>query len=101
MIYTLGHTESYLEYYNECLKNDSKFLKLGKKEMYEGKPYPGGYAFKTLNEALQYLEDNKMFDYSVFGLNADWDKDTEHNESKLYNNLLNDSEIIILDKFNN
>jgi len=100
MIYTLGHTESYLEYYNECLKNDSKFLKLGKKEMYEGKPYPGGYAFKTLNEALQYLENQKMYDYTVFGLLADWIKDTE-NTGEIYNNLLFDSEIVILDKFNN
>lgn len=96
MIYTLGHTKSYLQYYCECLKNNSKFLKLGKQEI-DGKLYPGGYAFKNLEEALQFLKDNKMTEYSVFGLKADWSKDTENNESNVYNNLLYDSELIILD----
>jgi hypothetical protein len=96
MIYTLGHTESYLKYYNECKQNNSKFLKLGKKEDYNGKPYSGGYAFKTFESAEKYLKDNNMIEYSVFGLNADWEKDTEHNLDESFNSLLYDSEIIIL-----
>lgn len=38
-----------------------------------------------------------MIEYSVFGLNADWEKDTEYNVDEPFNSLLNDSEIILLE----
>jgi len=60
MIYTIGHTKSYLQGFKEHKNNPEKFRKLGRKDNFEGKYYPGGSVFKTYDDANKYLtEHNK------------------------------------------
>jgi len=87
MIYTVGYTENYLK----CFKEQGFLKKMGKNES-----YAGGSVWKTREEAEKYCEENCDKGYSVFGVIADWDKDTEPSSSKDYNNLLRDSELVIL-----
>ena len=70
---------------------------MGKRDNYNGSPYPGGSIFKTYDDAKNYLINHKLLEtYSVFGVLADWDKDTEPNSEKEYNNLLIDSQLVRL-----
>lgn len=94
MIYTIGHTESYLQYFKE--QDIPK--KLGRRENLNGEYYPGGSVFKTYEDALDYLQKRKLIDYSIFGVLADWNNDTEYDGKSLYNDLLYDSNLILLDK---
>lgn len=83
MLFTIGHTKSYLQYFEE----QTTPLKKGK----EG-DYPGGSVWKTKEEA-QY---NCPAEYSVFGVLADWDKDTEPSLEGTWNSLLISSELVKL-----
>jgi len=69
MIYTIGHTESYEKYFKE----QEVPRKLGK-----AKDYIGGSVWETFEEAKQ----NCPVNYSVYGVKADWKKDTEINYGK-------------------
>lgn len=90
MIYTIGSKQSYYKAREEF----EKVYKLGKRA--DG--YEGGYAFKTKEDAQSYIDafySNR--DFIVFPVVADWENDTELSENGLYNNLINDSEIIFED----
>ncbi len=100
VIYTLGHGKSYrhrIETYG------ADFRKVGRNEVhkYEHIPdnYPGGYAFLTEADALKRIEETIAEDghnhgLEVFGLIADWDKDTVKSEHGWWHALLNDSQIV-------
>jgi len=83
MIYTIGYTKSYLKYFEE---------QETPKKMGRTKDYPGGSVWKTKKEAQQNCKEG----YSVFGVLADWNKDTEPNENESFNNLLIDAELVQL-----
>lgn len=87
MIYTIGHTESYLRYFAE--QYPQPVQKLGKTN-----DYPGGSVWETYKEARA----NCPKDHSVFGVLADWEKDTEINESENYRNLIKTSDLAKLFK---
>lgn len=80
MIYTIGHKESYD---SGLLEHSNNFKKLGKTET-----YAGGIVFPSFSDAKQFLLDNEMHEYDVYGLVADWHKDTNDG------NLINTSQII-------
>jgi hypothetical protein len=69
---------------------------MGKRDNYNGKPYSGGSIFKTYQDADNYLTKNNLKTYSVFGVLANWDNDTEPNINKEYNNLLTDSQLVLI-----
>lgn len=85
MIYTIGHTKNYLQYFDEQGIPQKK----GKT-----KNYGGGSVWKTKEEAQQHCH----FDYSVFGVDADWDKDTESIKGVTWHALLTDKPLIKLDE---
>lgn len=94
MIYTIGHTESYLQHFNK----QSIPKKLGRKKNLNGEYYPGGSVFKTYIDAKKYLEREQLKDYSIFGVLANWDNDTEYDGVSPFNDLLYDSELILLEE---
>ncbi len=82
MIYTIGHKKSYEQYFEE----DALPKKKGKDVDYEG-----GSVFLTIEAATKYCPEN----YDIYGVDADWEKDTE-NIGEEYNALLVDSKLIKL-----
>jgi hypothetical protein len=88
MIYTIGHTESYTQYFKE----QGTPQKLGRTKNYNGEYYSGGSVWKTKEEA----EKNCPSGYSVYGVLADWEKDTEKNETENYHDLLVTSDLVQL-----
>ena len=75
VIYTIGHTESYELYFEEQEHPE----KLGRT-----KDYPGGSVWLTKEEAEKHCPEG----YSVYGVNADWDRDTERNLEENWHDLL-------------
>lgn len=96
MIYTVGHTKSYLKYFDEFKNSPEKFLKMGRRNNYQGKYYPGGCVFKTQNDAKNYLDKNNLNTYSIFGVLADWENDTEPDINEGYHSLLIDSQLVLI-----
>jgi hypothetical protein len=92
MIFTIGATKHYLKWHHKCQEDGVPFEKAGRSSDCEG-----GSVWQTREEAENYLIENNKSNFSVFGVDADWDLDTEPNENDSWNNLLVDSEIIILD----
>ncbi len=85
MIYTCGNTKSYEQYFKE-----EKYPKKKGKDLDGG--YVGGSVWKTRQEAQQHCPIN----YSVYGVDADWNNDTETIPNQTWNNLLIDALLIKL-----
>lgn len=83
MIFTIGHSSSYRKYF-------ASYGFLEKQGRCEG--YCGGSVWKTKKDAESHLSPG----YEVFGVDADWDKDTVSSENGDWNDLLVDSRIILL-----
>ncbi len=72
MIYTVGLIEEY-----EKRIDDGTAIKLGRGKDGFGKPYAGGWVWKTPEDARRYLfERNSLSSRRVYGVIADWDRDT-------------------------
>lgn len=84
MLYTIGHTKSYLQYFDEC----DKPMKKGKTSKYEG-----GSVWLTKEEAQRHCPNN----YSVFGVKCTINDTELHPKGKSYRCLLISSELV---KFN-
>jgi len=101
MIYTVGNREGYLR----LIFDMGTILKIGKcavedfvgdkKEFPDG--YPGGYALRTIKDGERLIKELNRPDFAVFGLNADWERDTEPAGDGWWHYLLRDAEIIVLD----
>lgn len=99
--FTIGHRESYLKGIKEQREKGENLLKLGK-----SKDYRGGYAFKKKGDAWAYIKSGKIEedfyksgrtvdrnDFSVFLMEADWEKDTYHIKGLEHNSLLKDCQV--------
>ena len=84
MIYTIGRTSAYEQSFIE----NPEVYKLGR-TVIDGKFYPGGSVWKTIRDAQSHCPEG----FSVYGVMADWDKDTEGNEENSWNDLLVDSRL--------
>jgi hypothetical protein len=83
MIYTIGHTESYERYFRE--QKQSK--KLGRT-----KDFCGGSVWKLVDEAKKFCPKG----YSVYGVKANWKKDTIKSKDGNWNDLLKTSNLVKL-----
>lgn len=103
MIFTIGNTDSYLK----ALADDPELKKIGKRDQLLPQfphGYPGGTVWRTQEEAQAYIDaalhrDHPDWDpakFSVFGLEADWERDTYTPEDGK-RSLLRDAKIIKLD----
>lgn len=92
MIYTIGHRENYWQAILESEKG--VILKTGRTD-----DYVGGYAFQTIADASKMIDSMPNGEYfAVFGLDADWDDDTELSRDGWWHNLINSVPIIVLDE---
>jgi hypothetical protein len=83
MIYTIGHTSSYEQYFLE--QHPEGPYKKGRDAT-----YPGGSVWLTFEEA----QNNCPIGYSVYGVEADWEKDTLISSKGIWHDLLKDSKLI-------
>jgi len=86
MIFTVGKISVYEPY----IRDDENPRKLGRDDT----DYIGGSVWKSFEEAHSYLEKSELIGiYRVYGVLADWDKDTEPSQSA-WNNLLVSSRLV-------
>ena len=112
MIYTIGHTANYRAAF-DANKAEGKPppTKVGKKDELEirqadgsitKEAYPGGSVWQTRDEAERWIrEEGVKLDppwtpdtFCAWGVDADWEKDTEPDPNASYHNLLKDSPLI-------
>ena len=85
MIYTIGNTESYMRLF----ATHDRPRKTGRND-----DYPGGSVWQTREEAQAHADSRPG--YSVFGVFADWDADTEPSAMGDWNDLLIDAKLVVL-----
>ena len=83
MIYTIGRTVAYKKNFRDLPIVE----KLGRTP-----DYAGGSVWKTPEEAQRYCPS----DYSVYGVEADWEKDTVPSKEGRWHDLLKTSKIVKL-----
>lgn len=93
MIYTVGHTVSYEQGLAEL---GPLFMKLGKRADHHGKPYGGGSVWRHETEAQAYLAANadSLSTYSVYGVIAEWEADTEQLSDEPFRRLVRDAQLV-------
>ncbi len=92
MIYTVGSKKAY---FRSLLKN-GKVTKTGRK-----RGYAGGCVFPTREDAQRHIDELELQgykDFMVFGLLADWQKDTQASSQHWWHDLLKDAEVVVLEK---
>lgn len=92
MIYTIGYKTNYEFHLHRAQFESGDFLKLGP---HGG--FSGGIVFKTSEEALEFLiKTGDLGPYDVYGVEADWDRDTipDENILKPYHRLQRDAKIV-------
>jgi len=103
MIFTIGNTDSYLK----ALAEDPELKKIGRRDSLPPRypdGYPGGTVWPTRDAAQAYIDEALQHEkpdwdpmkFSVFGLEADWEKDTYTPEDGK-RSLLRDAKIVKLD----
>jgi len=97
MIFTIGNRKNYLQFIMDYGVPE----KLGKQPPNERFPdgYPGGYAFLTMADAERRIQEAGYRDFAVFGLDADWQEDTEPSTDGWWHNLLVDADIVLLPSY--
>ena len=91
MIYTVGSKKAYLR----KLLKEGKVMKTGR-----CRGYAGGCAFRTREEAQRYLDELAIQgykDYMVFGMLADWERNTRASPDHWWHDLLKDAEVVVLE----
>ena len=64
----------------------------------DGRTYPGGFVFRTAEEARHFLESKGLAGtHMVMGVLADWDADTEEEAGTPYRRLVRDADAVKLD----
>ena len=92
MIYTVGSKRAYFR----SLLKDGKVMKSGRK-----RGYAGGGVFRTREDAQRHIDELELQGYKnfmVFGLLANWDKDTQASAHHWWHDLLKDAEVVVLEK---
>ncbi len=92
MIYTIGSKQAYFR----TLRKTGKVMKTGRK-----RGYAGGCAFRTRADAQRHLDELELQGYKgfeVFGLLADWDRDTRPSSDYWWHDLMVDAEVVVLER---
>jgi len=93
VIFTVGKTEIYEPY----LRDDPEAAKLGRGNDHAGNYYSGGSVWKTREAAQAYLDlTNIQKEFSVYGVLADWETQTEAEPGKEWHRLLVTSKLVKL-----
>ena len=105
IIYCIGYTPAYRKDIRELTARGETPVKIGKRDDLNGEFYPGGSVWRTRQDAQHWLETlgpqwdppRTAENFSVFGVDADWEKDTEPDPEHPFHNLLKDSPLIDLE----
>jgi hypothetical protein len=92
MIYTVGSEKAYFR----SLLKQGRVMKTGRK-----RGFAGGCAFKTREDAQRHIDElilQGFKGYMVFGLLADWERDTRPSLQHWWHDLLVDGEVVVLEK---
>jgi len=87
MIYTIGNTTNY----NQFFIDQERPQKLGRCSY-----SPGGSVWRTFDEAQKYLNGIDSDEFSIYGVIADWEKDTIQGEGKGWHDLLKNADLVKL-----
>jgi hypothetical protein len=96
MIYCYGKRSTY----DAGLSRPKPFIKLGRGSTdADGNTLPGGVVFQFRQEAENFLfrMGRQGRERAVYGVEADWAKDTYHVDGEGHNRLLRDARIVRLD----
>lgn len=93
MIYTVGHTKQY----EQRLTDPEPAMKIGRQVSDGVVIYNGGSVWPTREAAQAWLDANPDHPWSVYGVDADWDTDTEPSLAGAeWHDLLRDSRLVRL-----
>lgn len=95
MIFTIGHQENYLK----AIARHGAIYKVGRREPCDEFPngYAGGYAFASIEDAQKRIgEAYEGRGMAVFGLLADWERDTVPSPDGWWHNLVIDALIVVV-----
>ena len=101
MIYTIGLRDKYelafriMAPLNEAGKG-VPVTKLGKGIDKLGRPYDGGWVWRTEAEARAFIAEKGYVEREVYGVLADWESGTEQKEGEPFRRLLRDAEMVQL-----
>ncbi len=96
MIYCFGKRSTY----EAKLSQAQPYMKLGRGSIdADGNTLPGGVVFRFRQEAENFLSrmGGQGRERAVYGIEADWVKDTYHVDGESHNRLLRDARIVKLD----
>lgn len=94
MIYTVGLTHIY-----EAKLDVGSLQKAGRRRGEGARDYPGGWVWRTPAEAHAYLVQRGSEEIrSVYGVDADWERDTEPAPGQPFNLLLRDAMVTRIPK---
>jgi len=94
VIFTIGHRESYFQ----AFRDHGHCVKRGRDALGEG-DYPGGYAFRIRQDGERRIQEAyRDMEFAVFGLEADWGRDTEPSPEGWWHHLLCNAEVVLLEK---
>jgi hypothetical protein len=101
MIYTIGLRERYEQAFRIMAPLNKAgrgvpVKKLGKGIDRNGRPYDGGWVWKSEADARAFIAEKGYFDREVYGVLADWETGTEQKEGEPFRRLLRDSEMVQL-----
>ncbi|MEO8669013.1 MAG: hypothetical protein ABI399_10885 [Bauldia sp.] len=101
MIYTIGRRDRYEPAFAlmERLNREGRgvpITKSGKGITKDGRPYDGGWAWRSESEARAFIAASADHQRDVYGVLADWESGTEQIEGEPYRRLLRDSEMVRL-----
>jgi hypothetical protein len=94
MIYGIGKRARY----DAKLAGPKPIFKLGKGTDKSGLPYPGGSVWRTEAEARQFIAKMALTETrAVYGIEADWGRDTEQLPGEPFRRLLRHARIVRID----
>jgi len=85
MIYTIGHAERYNKWLEQCKEEERPLEKRGRND-----EYAGGSVWPTAEEAWKHIknESPRLDEYSVYEVDANFEKDTVPSKNGNWNDLL-------------
>jgi hypothetical protein len=90
MIYCIGNKQNY----DEAMSKHLDLRKSGRCVEDDGTYYPGGSVWQTREEALTNCPEG----FDVYGVIADWEKDTAPSAEGPWHDLLSDSLLVFLEE---
>src|SRR5690554_6526132 len=93
MIYSIGLKLKY----EQAFATRRPVMKLGRGIGSDGKPYPGGWVWRTVDDARRFLAEQGLeATHGVYGILADWDRDAELLPGDQTKRLIRDAEVVRL-----